>query len=423
MRLPRCAEAVLVLTLLAGAAACHDVTAPASPLAAPSALAQLPRALTASETTVRDAANAFSFALWAKVNAAQADTNVVISPLSASFALGMAMNGAASVTYSQMNGVLQFNGAPLASINSGYQSLIALLESLDPTVKMQIANSAWYRSGFPILPSFVDTTRKYFDATVQGLNFDDVAGSLSTINGWVSSATNGKISKVLSEIDPAEQLFLINAIYFKGSWRSQFDPAETAPATFTNSTNATQPMQLMHQVHALSYAETATYQAVDLPYGDSAFTMTVLLPKPGTDIQALAASLTPATWQALVGSLQSAVQVDFSMPKVTLTYARQLNPDLMALGMVEPFNPLGADFTQMAPSPSGTQLFIAFVQQNSYLDIDEVGTEAAAVTTVGITTTAVLVPPVMRVDHPYIVVIRERLTGTVLFMGKVVRMP
>jgi serpin B len=397
---------------------CHDVTAPV-----PAVLTQLPRALTISETSVRDASTAFSFALWATVNAAQPDANVFISPLSASFALGMTMNGAATVTYDQMHAALQFGNSSLADINAGYRSLIALLESLDPGVKMQIANSIWYRNGFPVLQTFVDTTRTYFDATVKGLNFADVQGSLATINGWVNSATNGKIPSVLDGIDPSEMMFLINAIYFKGSWRSQFDPARTTAAAFTTSTGATQQMQLMRQLHAFSYAETAAYQAVDLPYGDSAFTMTVLLPKAGTDIQTLAASLTPTAWQSLIGSLRAVEHVDLSLPKLTLAYKRQLNPDLMALGMVEPFDSNGADFTRMAPNPTGSQLFIEFVQHNSFVDINEEGTEAAAVTTVGVGTTSAPLVTVMRVDHPYMMVIRERLTGTVLFMGKVVRMP
>jgi serine protease inhibitor len=414
-------ESLLAITLMGGLA-CHNVTAPVH--AAPAALTQLPRQLTLSEISVRDAANAFSFALWGKVNAAQRDTNLFISPLSASFALGMAMNGAATVTYDQMLGALQFGSMSLADINAGYRSLIALLRALDPTVSMQIANSIWYRNGLPVLPSFLDTTRTYFDATAKGLGFDDVPGSLATINGWVNGATNGKIPKVLDNIDPNEVMFLINAIYFKGSWRSQFDPAKTASATFTTSAGDAQQMQLMHQVGTLPYAETATCQAVDLAYGDSAFTMTVLLPKTGSDIQSVAASLTPAAWQSLVGSLRAAGQVDLSLPKVTIAYKRRLDPDLMSMGMVEPFDRNGADFTRMAPAPAGFQLFIEFVQQNSFVDINEEGTEAAAVTTVGIGTTAApLGPTIMRVDHPFIIVIRERLTGTVLFMGKVVRMP
>jgi serine protease inhibitor len=409
------------MSLICVAACRRDVTAPAQ--VAPATLTQLPRSLTLPEAAVRDASNAFSFALWSKINAAQTGANVFISPLSASFALGMTMNGAATATYDQMHSALQFGNSSLGDINAGYKSLIALLESLDPSVKMQIANSVWYRAGFPVLPSFLDSTSTYFGATVKGLNFNDQPASLAAINGWVSDATSAKIPQVLDSIDPSAMMFLINAIYFKGSWRSRFDPALTTTATFTASTSTTQQMQLMHQVSPLLYAETAAYQAVDLSYGDSAFTMTVLLPKAGTDVEALAASLTPATWQTVVAGLHPVEEVDLSLPKLTLGYQRQMNGDLEALGMVEPFNPNGADFTRIASPPTGLSLFIGFVQQNTFLDINEEGTEAAAVTTVGVFATAAIIPPVMRVDRPYVIVIRERLSGTVLVLGKVVRMP
>ena len=385
-------------------------------------LTGLPRALTASETTVRDAANSFAFALWGKINLAQHDTNVFVFPLSASFALGMTLNGAANQTADQMRSALQFGATSLTDIDAGYKSLIALLMSLPPGVQMQIANPTWYDQTFPFRQSFFDTTKAYFGATVSGLNFKDVAGSLAAINGWANTATNGKIPVVLTDIQPQQVMFLINAIYFKGSWRAKFDPAETQASTFFAAGAASQSMQLMHRLDSLSYAESATYQAADLPYGNTAFTMTVLLPKAGTDVELLAASLTPAVWQSISASFQVR-KVDFSLPKLTLTYERKLNDDLKAMGMLLPFAMGLADFTQMSPPPTGNQLYIDFVKQNTYVDVNEEGTEAAAVTTVGITATSAPVVPVMRVDHPYIFVLRERLTGTVLFMGKIVRMP
>jgi serine protease inhibitor len=388
----------------------------------PAALTTLPRDLTVAESKVRDAANTFSFALWGKINAAQRDSNVFVSPLSASFALGMTMNGAANQTWDEMRSALQFGGATGAEIDAGYKSLIALLMSLDPGVQFQIANSIWYSAGFPFRQTFFDTTKFYFGATVHGLDFNNVPASLAAINGWVSGATNGKIPSVLDDIDPADVMFLINAIYFKGSWRTKFDPVQTSASSFTAAGGVSQPVQLMHRLDTLSYAETPTYQAVDLPYGNSAFTMTVLLPKPATDAEALAASLTPAAWQALGGSFRTA-KVDFSLPRLKLTYARQLNGDLQGLGMLVPFVPDGADFTQMAPPPTGNHLFMDFVKQNSFVDINEEGTEAAAVTVVGIEATSAPVVITMRVDRPYIFVLRERLSGTVLFMGKIVRMP
>jgi serpin B len=409
----------LLVTLVA-AAACAG--SPLAPAGQPAPLQALPRSLTVAEVKVRDAANAFSFALWGKLNTAQANANVFVSPLSASFALGMTMNGAASQTYDQMRTALQLGGASLAEIDGGYKSLVALLLSLDPGVQLQVANSIWYREEFPFRQAFFDTTKAYFDASVRGLNFSDTPGSLATINGWVNSVTNGKIPKVLDEIRSEQVMFLINAIYFKGSWRTRFDPAETRAATFSGSGGSTQDMQLMHRLDTLSYVETPTYQAVDLPYGNTAFTMTVVLPKAGTDVEALAASLTPATWQALTTNFRI-TKVDLSLPKLKLTYERKLNDDLKALGMVVPFNVGGADFTQMAAAPVGNQLYIDFVKQNTFVDVNEEGTEAAAATTVGIGVTSAPIISVMRVDRPYLFVLRERLSGTVLFMGKIVRMP
>lgn len=418
----RVAPMTALFVLLLHGVGCHDATGPAGS-AAPGAVAQLSRPLSGAELSVRDAANAFSFALWNAVNASQRDSNVFLSPLSASFALGMTMNGADSVTYDQMHAALQFGTSSLGEVNGGYQSLIATLQSLDPGVQMQIANSIWYRTGPPVLASFLDTTKAEFNATVQGLNFDDVPSSLATINGWVSNATGGKIPSVLSAIDAGDVMFLINAIYFKAGWRSKFDPALTTSSLFTSGSGAAQPVQLMHKSGGLRYAATPTYQAVDLAYGDSAFTMTVLLPAGGISVDSLATSLTPGTWQAVINGMYYAEQVDLWLPRLTLKYERLLNPDLKALGMVEPFDSNGADFTRMFAAPFGFGLYISFVKQNSFLDINEEGTEAAAATTVGITFVSAPVPQVMRVDRPYIIVIRERLTGTVLFMGKVVQIP
>ncbi|MHB1094662.1 MAG: serpin family protein [Gemmatimonadaceae bacterium] len=410
------------VAVLVAAAACATSPTAGDPSKPPTALTSLPRPLTASEIKVRDAANSFAFALWSKINAAQRDTNVFVSPLSASFALGMTLNGAAGQTAEQMRTALQFGSATLPEINAGYKSLVALLTSLDPGVQMRIANSIWYRQEFPFRQPFFDTTKVYFDATVRGLNFNDRAASLATINGWVNAATAGKIPTVLDDITSQQVMFLINAIYFKGSWRLTFDPALTAPASFYAASGPSQQMQLMHRLDTLSYAETATYQAADLPYGNSAFTMTVLLPKTGTDVETLAASLTPAAWQSLTAAFHTQ-KVYFYLPRLTLKYERKLNDDLKALGMTVPFNAGGADFTQMAAAPVGNDLFIEFVKQNTFVDINEEGTEAAAVTTVGVGVTSMPSYPTMRVDRPYLFVLRERLTGTVLFMGKIVRMP
>src|SRR5438034_1332995 len=173
---------------------------PVSPPAA--ALTSLPRELSGAEHKVIDASNTFSFALFGRISGTQRDTNVFISPLSASFSLGMTLNGAANQTFDEMRAALQFGGATQQEINDGYKSLIALLTSLDPAVIMQIANSIWYKNTFPFNQSFLDAGKTYFNADVRPLNFADATGSLATINGWVNDQTKGKIPKILDEIKP-----------------------------------------------------------------------------------------------------------------------------------------------------------------------------------------------------------------------------
>jgi serine protease inhibitor len=386
----------------------------------PPPLAALATPLTASELVVRDAANAFAFSLWGRVNAAQRDTNVLLSPLSGSLVLGMVLNGAANETAREMHATLHLRDVSLADINQGYRLLVSRLVALDPSVTMSIANSIWYRQDFLFRQEFVDTARVYFGATVRGLNFSDAAPSLAAVNEWAAGATNRQISSVLTAIQPTQVMFLINATYFKGSWRQKFDPARTESSTFFAADRVAQPVRLMQRTDSLPYAESSTFQAADVPYGNTAFSMTVLLPRADSDVETLAASMTPESWRAIIASLQTR-KVAFSLPALRLQYDRSLNDDLKTLGMRAPF--ADAYFTLMALPTSDRSLSIDFVRQHTFIDINESGTEAAAVTAVGMQSTTMSVIPVMRVDRPYLILLRERLTGTVLFMGKIVRMP
>jgi serine protease inhibitor len=381
----------------------------------------LPRALTSAERDVLSASNKFSFSLWNTINQTQRDSNVFVSPLSASFALGLMLNGASGTTYDEMRSALQFGTASLASIDSGYKSLIDLLTTLDPSTKMQIANAVFYKSGFPFNQSFLDDASKWFDAEVQAQNFADAAGTLSAVNGWASAKTNGRIPKVLDEVKSSDIMYLLNAIYFKGTWRDKFDPAKTIDAPFHPASGADQPAKLMSRQAKMAYTETPAFQAVDLPYGDSSFTMTVLLPKTGNSVESIAPALVAESWQALTSGFHPQ-EVALWLPKITFSWKRKLVDDMKALGMRAAFVPDGADFTRMS-STMGTHLFVSLLQQNTFVAIDEEGTEAAAVTIGGVGLTSAPIVMQMRVDRPYIFVIRERLSGTVLFMGKITRMP
>ncbi|MDQ3696772.1 MAG: serpin family protein [Gemmatimonadota bacterium] len=398
---------------LAAAGACSSEP----PTGPPKALEALPRPLTSAEQQVAAAGNTFSFSLFRQINQAQRDSNVFISPLSASMALGMTMNGAAGATYDGMRTTIGFGGAAQPEINDGYKGLIALLRGLDSHTDFRIANSIWYRNTFPFEQSFLNAGERYFDAEIRPLDFADPA-SLTTINNWVDRSTNGKIEEIIESIEPLDVMFLINAIYFKANWRSPFDKSDTRDAPFYAADGSTQTARLMHQQKAVRYLETPELQAVDLLYGNTAFAMTVLLPKQGTDVNALVAGLTEEKWNAWTDQFREH-EIALYLPKFTLEYERTMNDDLTALGMGIAFVPRQADFTPM--SPLGRELYISYVKQKTYVDVHEEGTEAAAVTAVGIR--VVSMPPTMRVDRPFVFAIRERFSGTILFVGKMVRMP
>ncbi len=403
--------------LLAMSVGCGSPTAP-SDGTQPAALTVLPRPLNASELTVVGAANDFSFSLFRQLSAAQPGVNVFTSPLSASMALGMTMNGAASATYDQMHAALAFGGASESDIDQGYKSLIVLLRGLDAGVDFRIANSIWYRADFPFAPSFLEAGKNWFDAQVTGLDFAS-SSAVSTINAWVSAATSTRIPTIIDQISPDQTMFLINAIYFKGSWRDKFDAALTTDAPFHGITGD-RAVKLMHRYGKIAYLSTPDFDAVDLPYGNGAFTMTVLLPNVGKNVDALASTMWSADWATWSGRFHIAT-MDLYLPRFVLSWDRTLNGDLEALGMRDAFIPGAADFTRM--SPRGRDLFINVVKQKTYVDVNEEGTEAAAVTSVGVALTAAPVPIVVRVDRPFVLIIRERLSSTVLFIGKINTLP
>jgi serine protease inhibitor len=393
--------------------ACREAMAP--PPGGPP-IAALPRDLTGSENKIVTGSNEFAFNLFRTGNLSQHKANVFISPLSASMALGMTANGANGTTYEEMRTALRLSGATREEVGGGYKSLITLLTGLDPQTNFTIANSIWYEQTFPFNTSFLDESKTYFNAQIQALDFTSPS-AVTTINSWVSAQTNDKIKKILDSIDPSEVMFLINAIYFKGSWQKQFDKSKTVAAPFHAADGTTATVQMMTRAAGVQSAFTPEYAAVDLPYGNSAFTMTVVLPSQNADIDSFAESFDQAKWNSLVTSLHES-DVPVYLPRFRIEWNRQLKGDLQALGMRRPFVD-GADFTRM--SPLGAGLIITQVLQKTFVDVDEEGTEAAAVTLVGVGTTSMPIP--FRADRPFLVVIRERFSGTILFIGKIAKLP
>ena len=399
--------------------ACLNFSGPGSD-GSPPLITALPRTLSTSEQSLIAASNRFGGVLLDELSRADLDGNVFISPLSASMALGMTMNGAAGTTYDEMRATLGFPASMTsAQINASYRDLIALLRGLDRKVDFRIANSIWYRSSFgPVIaPSFLSEARDFFDARATGLDFN-TPGAVTTINAWAKEATNGKIEKVLETISNQLVMFLINAIYFKGDWRDAFDRSKTRPEPFTPRTGASQTVQMMNRLGDARAVVHDGRTIVDLGYGGDAFSMTIVLPRPGEDVNAMIGSLGSDFWGALPA--MQPIEVELAMPRFTLQWEKQLNAELKRMGMPTAFVPGGADFTRLSPA-AGRELFISFVKQNTFVDVNEVGTEAAAVTTIGIGITSAPSRFTIRVDRPFVFMLRERLSGTVLFIGKIVK--
>ena len=405
--------AALVLTASIGA--CDD---PSAPDGTPPLIAALPRQLTSVEAEMVSATNTFGFNLLKQVNTTFGDSNVFLSPLSASMALGMTMNGAEGTTFEEMRSALGFGARTYQELNSSYESLITLLRDLDPKVEFKIANAIYYDIadiGAAIEPTFLNESRDHFDAEVKGLDFRRPE-AVDTVNAWASRNTNGRIPTIIDQIQAQIVMLLMNAIYFKGDWRAAFKTSETTDDQFRALRGASVPVRMMHRKGGFRSGRTANATVAELPYGGDAFVMTILLPDEGVNINTFVSGLSATSWQQATTNLRDA-EVDIYLPKFKLAWEDTLNDELKALGMQQAFQPDEARFTRISRS-MGDKLYIDFVKQKAFVDVNEVGTEAAAVTVVGIGVTSAPVP--VRIDRPFVFALRERLSGSVLFLGKIV---
>ena len=376
-------------------------------------ITELPRALSVAEVEIMGAGNRFAFDLLGQVNSP--GENLFLSPFSASMALGMTMNGAAGDTWSQMREVLGLGGLTEEEINAAYASLMELLVGLDPAVETAVGNSVWIRLGFPVYADFLAVVSEFFDAEAEELDFNSPEAP-ERINGWVEAATNGHIEDMVpAPIPPKVVAYLINAIYFKAPWQFPADPADTQSEPFHLDDGSVVTVPLMSFENNFLYMANDRFEAVDLPYGGGAFSMTVLVPRQGVSVDDLAASLDVAQWEDVVSGFHE-TRFSFFLPRFQMDYERELNDDLKALGMVDAFDDAYADFTRLSP----VRVHISEVKQKSWVEVNEEGTEAAAATVVVIADSAF---PDVRADRPFLFFIRERLSGAILFAGKIASPP
>lgn len=373
----------------------------------------------AIDTGVVSANTRFGFDLFNELRQAEEDKNIFISPLSISIALAMTVNGASGDTEQAMTNTMQLQGLDTESINVGYAALRGALETSDPKVVLTIANSLWARQGVPFNQEFLQRNTEYFGAEISTLDFMD-PNTLITINQWVNTNTNGKIPKILDEINSDLVLFLINAIYFKGTWQTEFDPAHTRDGTFYLTTGAEKQVPMMTRTGDYRYYENydEMFQAISIPYGAGRMSMYIFLPYRESDLNTFLDSLNSENWENWMAEFREQ-EIFLSMPKFKLEYEKMLNNPLQSLGMEIAFAPGRADFSRMADLERlGKNLYIGEVLHKAVVEVNEEGSEAAAVTSIGIRATSL--PPQFIANRPFFFAIRDNETKTILFMGTVV---
>ena len=387
-------------------------------MAARTPMTTLPRELAAAEGKLIAASNRFGLRLFRELEGTTRDTlpNLFMSPLSVTMALGMLYTGAAGRTEQAMGRALEFEGLTPEDLSQSHSGLIQMLRGLDPGVRFSLGNSLWCRQGISFTRTFLEASRTYFDARVEALDFSGPAAA-GLINDWVRQATEGRITNIVSSpIPPLVWMYVLNAIYFKGDWTEPFEPALTRNERFQRSDGSRTTVRMMSHGEPIRVRMNGDRNplVLDLSYGGRAFSMTIALPREPGGISSLMAGLTADRWNAWMSQLRPNLCV-VRLPRFKLENDLSLNDALRALGMGVAFEPGVADFGRMRPE---RDVHITEVVHKTYVDVNEEGTEAAAVTSVvllgGLEPVRVVV-----VDRPFVFAIRDNLSGTILFLGRV----
>ncbi|NLJ96506.1 MAG: serpin family protein [Clostridiales bacterium] len=357
----------------------------------------------------------FAFDIFQKLSEEDSEESIFISPLSISQALTMTYNGAEGRTREEMENALGFSGISRDVVNESYMNLNNYLARIDDKIMLNIGNSIWIREGEDVNEEFIKTNEVTFSAEVETIDFSDSTAA-DTINSWISGATNGMIDKMISPPIPRDVLmYLINAIYFKGEWSEQFDPKLTYEDNFTTIDGTVQKANMMVRPNSsVEYTGNDEYKAVRLPYGNGKTSMYIILPEEGSEINEFISEMTLSKWSGIKKTVSETEDIVFRIPKFKLEYGiKELNDSLKALGMEEAF--ASADLSGIRDD-----IFISSVIHKAVIEVNEEGSEAAAVTVVETKCTALAEPLTFIVNRPFMFIINDDVTDTILFMGKVV---
>lgn len=358
-----------------------------------------------------EANNEFAFDFFKEIAVNAEEENYMVSPVSLSLALSMAYNGATSDTKTAFENTLKYDQASLEEINTVNQALIQNLASQSSGARFEIANSSWIRDGFTVKQDFIKRLEDYYYATSDVLNFNDPT-AVDIINDWVSDKTHGKIDKIVESIPGNAVLYLINALYFNAKWKYEFKTKDSKEDDFNLLSDEKKKVTFMNMNSTLDYFENDLFSSVILPYKEDKFNMVILLPQKGKGIQDIVKEMDQENWTNWQSEYKSR-NIRISMPKFKFSYKESLNESLQAMG-------LGIAFSNSATfnNISNSLLKISKVLQKTYIDVNEKGTEAAAVTSIEIVNTSLPTYQLFLANKPFLFAITEKETNSICFIGK-----
>lgn len=370
-----------------------------------------------------EANSQFAFDLYNKLD--KSEENLFYSPYSISSALAMVYEGAKGDTANQINEVLYF--PETTELRTGYQQMYQDINKTDKEYELNTGNAIWPAIDFNINQDYVNVIKDSYDGKVNTLDYSNPKESADTINNYISNQTKDKIKDIINEdaIDPeATKLILTNAIYFKADWLNQFTKENTLiGADFNVSNNDTTKVDMMNAygVDNLKYLESDNMQLLEIPYKGEEISMLIMLPK--TDLGSISESLGLSKYKDLTSRMTEKKITKLSIPKFKFETDYDLNQPLIDLGMPLAFNPSQADFSGIYTPISDENLFISKVKHKAFIQVDELGTEAAAATAVIMDVGTAIQQPEEVInfiaDHPFIFMIKNNATNNILFIGKV----
>ena len=361
--------------------------------------------------------NAFTFKFLKIVNDADnSGKSFVYSPLSITYVLSMVNSAAEGTTREELQNTLGFHDKEIKEVNGFCKSLIDGLPKVDTSVQIHIANALYVNKAYTLKKQFQQDMKGYYRANAESLDFSSPK-TLDRINGWCNSKTNGLIPRILNKVNPEAESYLLNAIYFKAAWANPFEECYTETGTFTTG-NGPEKMPLMQQWEEYRYMKNKVFAAVDLPYGNKKWSMTVLLPKKGKSVSDVIDYLAKEGTSFL--SHMTHRNIDLKMPRFeTESTTEDLIGTLEKMGIIRAFDGSQAEIRNMC----NRDVFISNMLQKAHIKVNENGSEAAAVTEVEVfclsTSDEEPVPPIIfHADHPFVYLIREASSNVILFVGK-----